>query len=346
MRSAQPLLERVVSADPQDGEARYLLGGVLGAQGDVEGALQAFAAVPASAAVFRDAHRARALLLLGQGDLAAAETVLAEHVRQFPQDDAAAGELRWLYFNEFRRRDVERLLEDRLARNPRDLPLLVELLMTEFRGPVAREGLDYLEQVQARRPGQPAVLRALGFCYWQIGDLRQARGCLDEALALGPDDAEARLLSANFLLDQGEVQAAERMLEPREEPSAPAAGPDDREWFLRAELAERQRDLPAALAAVEAALERRPFELKYVHRRGLLLQRLGRAEEAAACFRRSDELGKCEMRLTELVWGGALAPPTRETCAEIADLCARRGRERHAAGWSHWGARPAQRTAP
>jgi tetratricopeptide (TPR) repeat protein len=99
-----------------------------------------------------------------------------------------------------------------------------------------------------------------------------------------------------------------------------------------------------ALEYLAKALALRAFELKYVHRRGTLLQALGRTEEAAKAFDQAKQLELCESRLNEIVRGGDLEYATPDVCLEVADLCEKRGRQLQADGW-RYGAEQLRRQA-
>lgn len=270
--------------------------------------------------------------LLQEHRLAEAEVELKRLLEIHSGLEWAREELQWLYFNQFRTRELEQLLESHLAREPANFSLLNHLMMSSCRPPVPREGVNYLEQVEARQPGQPGVVRGLGYCYWQFGELAKAREFLDRAWQSDSADVETRWVVAAFLLEQGEVAAAERILRPSESIPAEWAG-DDRWWWLSSQAAESEGRNAEALDLLERALERRPAEIKYVHRRGMLLQKLGRRVAADEAFRTANRLEGCQMELTEIALSGALADPTPELCRQLAKLCDCLGRTRQAAGW-------------
>ena len=273
-----------------------------------------------------------ALQWLKEGQLEAAEQVLEAYLSEHPASVTANDELRWLYFNEFRSRDVERVVRQSLQQHPGRHEFLMHALMTQFRPPLPQEGIGYLEKAQREHPNQQPVLTALGYGYWQLGRLDEARKSLNAALAVAPLDSETRLIAAEFLMEQNQPQEAGKLLKSATN-SSPNLKADDRWWWLNSRLSEGENDFAHALRQIDQALKLRPFEIKYVHRRGMILQRLGRGEDAAAAFRRANDLEAKQMKLTEIVLSGELMEPTPALCEEIAALCKFRGQTLQADGW-------------
>jgi tetratricopeptide (TPR) repeat protein len=255
-----------------------------------------------------------------------AEVVLVRHLERYPDADQAREELQWLYFNQFRGRELEQLLEAALSRPPVRYATLVHMLLSEFRPPVPREGIGYLEKTHRRRPGQAPVALALGYCDWQLGEIDKARQFLEVAWAKNPHDPHTRLVTAEFLLEQNDLAAARKVLDQ-------PAQQDDRWWWINSRLAEIEGNDAAALESLDQALAVRPFELRYVHRRAILLQALGRQAEAAESFQQANRLEAVQTKLTEIVLSGQLERPTVALCDDVARLCDERGRSAQAAGW-------------
>lgn len=348
---ARQSLDRLLYFSPQDSEALLLKGLAQKQSNELDEARSTLQQIPENARAHRVAAFELALLALQTGDVDEAEVLLTRLVDRHPDFDQAAEELRWLYFNTFRQRTLEKFLEARLARRPGDVDTLRDLLMTEFRSPVPREGIGYLKQVDARRPNQPGVLRGLAWCHWQLGDLEQARREFEQLLENKPDSPEILFLALSYLIEQGETEAGLTMIARIEE--LRADGPivllekDDRWWWIRSNLAEQSGSNEMALDLLNRALEIRPFELKYIHRRGLVHQKLGRTSEAATDFQRANLLESCATRLTEIVLSGALEQLTPKICLELSELAEKRGRQSQGAGWRLVRGRvPASRGSP
>lgn len=282
--------------------------------------------------------------LLASGQLELAEVALKSHVERIPDSVEALDELRWLYFNQLRTREIERAFEAHLARFPDDVAAAGELLNCEFRKQLPREGIGYLREVDRQRPGQAPVQLALGYCLWKIGELDAAQTALQAALSLRPRHRETRYIVAEFLLESGEVEAASVMLaetpDLKNNEQAPAAElDDDQVWYLRSLIAERKGEVEAAYMAIERASRLRPGELRYVHREGLLLQRRGRNEEATVRLRRANELEGFQSELSEIVLRGRLSEPTPELCERLAELLHECGRDVQSHVWRRAGSR-------
>ncbi|MFM9959755.1 MAG: tetratricopeptide repeat protein [Planctomycetaceae bacterium] len=265
---------------------------------------------------------------LVEGRLDLAEAALQSHLQRFPNSAEALEELRWLYFNQFRTREIEELLEAHLARYPKDIAAAIELLNCEFRKQLPREGIGYLRDVDRKQPGQSSVQLALGYCHWQIGELDEARTAFQTALAQRRDHRETCNVVAEFLLEEGEIEAAAELVKDRE---------DDQAWFLRSLIAEQHGDVEAAYRAIANASSQRPGELRYVHREGLLLKRLGRHEEATRRLHRANELEGFQTELSEIVMRGRHTEPTPEMCERLADLLHEFAREVPSRCWRQFG---------
>lgn len=281
---------------------------------------------------------------LSEGQLDFAEQSLLAHLQRHPQSNEALEELRWLYFNQFRTRDIEVVLENHLARFPDDFGVAIELLNCEFRKQLPREGMGYLLEMNQKHPGQPTVQLALGYCHWQIGEVGAARELFDKALAQRPDHRETRYIISDFFLDNGETEAAAELLNgiadaTKNFPSRAEQPVNDREWFLRSLIAERQGNIDVAYQSIEQAIALRPSELPYLHREGLLLQRLKRQKEASIKLQRANVLEGFQTELSEIVLRGQHTEPTPEICERIAKLLHEFSREIPSHTWHLLGLR-------
>lgn len=298
----------------------------------------------------------QARALLGEARFEEAEQALRRHLEKHPESRRAREELKWLYFNLLRRREVEEFLEKCLTATPHDYSLLVSLLYTEIRQQTPQEALKTLQRVNQTEPGQPSVLLALGYCYWKLGHVEQASQHLEAALRRRPQHPETIFTASEFLLEQNRLEAARELLLPEnglseEKPLRSLDGHhrklarDDRWWWLLSRLARIEGKHATALERIEQALRRRPFELKYVQSRAELLQAMGRPRKATQAFQRARKLQSCRRQLYKIVMSDALQEPTPEICREVAELCAQRGRRKQAAGWRFFAERLAERKA-
>ncbi|MDA1014839.1 MAG: tetratricopeptide repeat protein [Planctomycetota bacterium] len=328
-KTARGALSSLLRYEPDHPEALLISGQCFRREGDLTAAAAMFDRVDSTATQHVVASWAHAEVLLLAGRLDDAEVTLRRHLKRYPQSQQAHDELRWLLFNQFRTRELERFLEAGLVEEPGSQMLLFHLLMTEMRQPVPREGISYLLKIDESQPGQRTVDRAIGFCQWQLGELEDARERIDKAWAADRSDWETRLLAAEFLIEQDQLDMAETCLERH---SADDVVDDRRSWLL-GRIAERRRRMADALEHVAEAVGTRPFELKYAHRYAQLLRQTGRVEESDVWTRKAAAIESANKRLTEIVLSGAIDAPTLELSREIAKLNEQRFRTEQARGW-------------
>ena len=142
-----------------------------------------------------------------------AERTLRGVLNRYPDSARSREELRWLYFNQFRQGELDQLLEDGLRMRPRDYALAVALLMSEFRPQNPREVLTSWVTAVQKQPDQARVQAALGHCYARVGEIALAEAALQTAMDLAPSDPLVRLRVIEFLVDQGEWEAAQELLD-------------------------------------------------------------------------------------------------------------------------------------
>jgi tetratricopeptide (TPR) repeat protein len=108
---------------------------------------------------------------------------------------------------------------------------------------------------------------------------------------------------------------------------------DDHWWELRCRIAERRGDLVPALVFLDRARALRANVKEYESRRGRLLQRLGRADEARDAYTRTHELAQAALELWDVSRDLGVRTPTAEECERVAQLYERLERAPHAAAW-------------
>jgi len=135
----------------------------------------------------------------------------------------------------------------------------------------------------ARRPGDPALLKALGAALQEAGRFEEAAAAFAKALARAPDDGGARILLGNALLGLGRAEAAADELRLALAAAPEAAGA----WrgLARAELAAGR---PAeAATAYRRLLGLAPDEAASWCEYGVAQMRAGDGGAARAAFARS-----------------------------------------------------------
>ena len=327
--AARESLTPLLRYEPDHPEALLILGQSFRREGDLVSSADVLGRVDSQATQHLTASLARAEVLLLDGRLEDAEVVLKSHLQRYPKSQPAHDELRWLLFNQFRTRELDQFLEAGLAEDPGSYTLLYHLLLTEMRQPVPREGVAYLLQIDERQPEQRTVDRAIGYCQWQLGEIENARKRIDKAWSADPSDWETRILAAEFLIEQNQLDTAEVCLNRDSTNDAI----DDRWWWLQGRLADRRHDPSAAVEHVRRAAQLRPFELKYAHRLAQLLRAAGHADESETWARNAAAIEAANKRLTEIVLSGGLERPTLELSLELAQLHERRGRIAQSRSW-------------
>lgn len=309
------------------------------ADGEYAKAAGIFSEMPEEIDEHRLASYREALAWLGDRQLDHAEAAFRRYFQRYHGPETARRDFGRLLFETFQMRELERLLEDFLQHMPADPWTLSSLLTSEFRPQPPRDGLAFLRSVNRRHPGQPAVERGLAYCYWQSGNMEQARQWFKTALRNDPQDTECRLMAAQFLIELQELDSAETLLAADDDHSRRLLAGDDRWWAVGSRLAQAQGDFRRALDLLEEAMRRRPHELEYVQRSAMLYDALGDRPGAEVAYVRAGDLERCRTRLLQLVVEGKVEHPTAEACQELAELCRQRGRGRQAAGWRALGER-------
>ena len=317
---------------PQHLEALSIQGRCLLGEDHVDAATSILLSIPEDSPVYKKGAQALVMAYLQRGDLDRAETAMRRFLDRYPAEDTIRDELRWLYYNQFRTRDVVALLEEKLQlaeAGPTTLPTLADLLDCEYRPLVPFEGVKYLELTNETRPRQGMVNLALGYAHWQMGQEQRARGPFYWSLAVLPDHPHVRCVVSTFLIEQGQFENAKAVLT-----RLPVPESDDRYWALQSQLAEHAKDFSLALKHLDRAIELRGKDQRYAARRVNLLRELGRDQtEVAQAVKLAHELLKADRELADLVAAGAHHQATRAVAERIATLCEQMGKKVQAKYW-------------
>jgi tetratricopeptide (TPR) repeat protein len=331
---ALAIAEDCLAADEHDVRAWNLKARCLESQGDYVDAAEAYRRALSRNSDNADLRYRLALSVLQSGRLEEAEGLFRNFLKDHPDSERAQTELQWLLFNQLREREVEVLLEQGLARNPSDVRLLYHLLSSQQRRPIAQEAIGLLEHANTLVPGQASVEVALGKCAWQMGDTPRARRLFDAARQRTPPGFETELVFADFLLEQGDLATAESVLQPPSSPAGETWRNDDRWWWLQSRIAILKRDWWSALAAIDEAVERRPGEVRYVNSLAVILQALGKSEQAVAARADAERMAAAERELYTIVSRGDLERLSPAICRMIARHCSVLQRTAQANGWT------------
>lgn len=296
---------------------------------DFESAVQCFRRVAANSPEYQSAQRQLAFVHMQTGDLELAERTFERLVQAFPDDEHSALELYWLYYNQLRTREAELVLLRRLEREPGSLTVLRHLLNLDLRAQLPRESLPYLEQIHARRPGQPAVLAAVAECRRRLGELAEAQAIIETCLTSGNSSLFTRIVAARCFRDRLDPERALQVLGPEPDPADPYA---DLWYELRSAIDFEQGRVEEAWAAIERALQLRPRQSGYWHQAATLSRLMG-LPEAKEQLRIGIEIADARARMYEMLLAGELERPTKELCSEIARLCRLARKDQEAAAW-------------
>jgi tetratricopeptide (TPR) repeat protein len=162
-------------------------------------------------------------------------------------------------------------------------------------GGKSEEAMEHFNRLRRESPGDPRVILGQARCLNDLGQYEQAGSLLDLLLGVRPDDSLA-------LTERGRVALRTEHLE-------------QAEVFLRKALAAAPYERYANFLLFEC------------------LQRQGRAEEAAHCRRRMEDIEAGLHRLRALTRQMARAPGDLALRCEAGQLLLNHGREKYGLGW-------------
>lgn len=148
-----------------------------------------------------------------------------------------------------------------------------------------RDALDCYDRALEIQPGFTNALRRRAPVLGRLRWFEEAREAYQELLRLFPDDPVLRLDFAQFLEQANHAEAAAEYLP---EPGQMQNKADDaRVEYVKTQLLIRQGDLDQALSVVRAAHDRTGEDF-LCYREGVILDRLGRYDEAMEAFQRAN----------------------------------------------------------
>lgn len=324
--------------EPDQRRAQLLAGESYFVKRDYPAAIEALSQFDETFPDYRRSSFALARSYENTAKLVDAERVLKAHLAAFPDSQEAVTQLQWIYFNQFRLRELEDLLERSLDTCPNQFLLLYHLLNTEHKNPIAQESIKLLNRINEKEPGQPSIMRALGYCHWKLGEIDQAKAYLEAARQADPENMETTLVAFEFYLELGEREAVQQLvteLENQPEDFQQQLQQDDRWLWLQSRLEQQQGKTSAALESIQAASRLHPGEIKYLQEEAMLLQALGKKAEAAEKFQRVKQLAASHRELYKIVSSGALESPDVELAQEIANHLEILGKQKQAAAWKN-----------
>ena len=268
--------ERARQVDPQSHRVLLFMARLEDARGELGGARTLYAMLTRHHPEQSQHWRALGDVAERQNDLRTAESAFAEATRRAP-DDAEA----WQRLGTVRRRlnqpaAAARAFDQAVRHDPSRALLNPQVLG------LALEGGDHaLAQAAAIRiagRNAPLGIGALTVAAMLLKrqDLLSASNVLEALLAQVPDHDRARLMLGRILARVGRYTEAEAHLSLV--PVSGSHGPDA--LHLRATMALRQNDVPAAIGLLEKARQRRPADARFAVDHARALREARRPEEA------------------------------------------------------------------
>jgi len=280
IREAEIQLKNALRIDPQDLEARIILGRLALRAGDAVAAEQALKTALETASL---TVRAQILPLLGEAYLRQGKTsvILAEMSADYlpPKPAAQILDIRaraQLIEKNFSACESEAHAALILQPEMPDALLTLAMVAQQQGDPGGAEHL--VDRALAVEPGNPLALDAKGDLRAQQGDQRQALALYGKALVSAPGDDTARLGEAAALLALSQDDAARKDIDLvlRRTPDQPAA------LYLRALMQERQGRYGEALATLDPVAKRVEDSVAAQILLGELTLRAGQDEKALA----------------------------------------------------------------
>jgi tetratricopeptide (TPR) repeat protein len=222
LATARTLFQQTTQVDPRAHQAFYSLGTVqerLRDPGAGASYRQAFTIVPD----YEPAIIAYAMLMAKKGQLSDAERMLTEKRGQMPKSAAIAATLAEVMSLQKDTGSAQRIAQEALKINPDYRPAMVIIARDHYRNrrldlalyalQAILDGFDPVESNPPRDKDNPEALLLRGLIWREEGLRGPAMDQFQKAVARRPDLVEARVQLGNFLLEAGNAEEAQPMLE-------------------------------------------------------------------------------------------------------------------------------------
>jgi predicted Zn-dependent protease len=168
------------------------------------------------------------------------------------------------------------LLTGWTEREPHNARALLWLAETCERLQLPERAMNAARAAAAAAPDQPDARTKCGLILIEYNQMAEAQPHLERAVALAPDDRQAKLGLARCLHAAGDSAAAERVLD-----ELLADRPDDPSALGVRGMVALQSDRPSeAVEFLKRALERSPSELEVLNTLAVAMNALGKSDEA------------------------------------------------------------------
>jgi tetratricopeptide (TPR) repeat protein len=219
-----------------------------------------------------------------------------------------------------------------------------------------------LETVIRLQPDDHRAWRTLGLIFKEDVEYEQAQAAFEKSLAINSSQPAVRLELAEVLLKLGDVAGVERELS-----ACKGRVPEDRHAELLAACAQIRGDFTTFRAAVasglatvpghpgllllraqldmadghpaealehlDRAIAADPYRPEIIYQRGVVLNQLGRTEEARRQLARADELNHGLAEMSDLNRQADRAPHDADVRYRLGRLCVELGKPELAASW-------------
>ena len=329
---AERPLERWVQARPRAAEAWFLKAQDASNRGQPQEALRFLARARSLGYPEEPTGRLRGILLARTGRVAEAEPLLrrtlAASTRPEPE---VARELARIYLESYRLEAVPPVLERWMRDAPNDpTPYLWQVEVDQR---AVAEPQVIIARYRAALERDPNLDRArLGLADALLSAHRNDEAAAEYAAYLErhPDDPEALLGAGINAAEQGDDAAATAYLQK----AAALAPKDARPLSELASLAVRRNDPEQALALLDQAIRLQPRDFELHYRRSVLLDHLGRPEDAKRERELTEQLRSAQGRIKELRDRLALSPNDPQLRYEVATWLIENGHEEEGLQWA------------
>ena len=165
-------------------------------------------------------------------------------------------------------------------------PMLYNLAREYYLAGQFEKSRAILARISAVDPGNALYLNGLALSLWRSGARKEAAATLDGLLVRQPDNSEALVNKACFLIEGGNLAGAERNLK-RAIETAPG---NETAYTTLAGLYLHQKKEAAALVVYETLLRLDPYNLQALNDAGILHAKTARYPEAKELFERALKL--------------------------------------------------------
>jgi tetratricopeptide (TPR) repeat protein len=289
---ARKALAKSLELDPDNFEARVLMGEAQAAGGMLEDALNTYLELSEMDQARDPRWNSRIHLGMGRvalslGQMETAIAALQEAVQANPEDLEINQVLAEAYQAAHLPEEASVQARTALGMAPHNVENLIWYAGMSLQMKEELEAVNILQHAIDVAPQRADLRLTLARLQMQLKDNPSARKTLKEILSVEQTSAEEMSQAAGLFSELGETPLAIASLE---KSIALSAQPSAELWAKLAKLQDEAGDPTAALESVQTALEIRPFDagLHYLH--GELLAGQGRSQAALSCFEQSLDL--------------------------------------------------------